>query len=147
MSVCLSVFPYDTCKSNRIDPNFVDMMTSRHSVLAIRDFAMMRYTNPWLSSTTIDIDMIWVPKINNQRHTAGYRPYMNGVDFVSPMNRIICPVSQKTEHPTLAHSFAKIVDRFSNFFHQRGLNSKPAMKYSLAIPPHLKRIATLPCGT
>ena len=39
----------------------------------------------------IDIDMIWVPKINNQRHTAGYRPYMNGVDFVSPMIRDYLP--------------------------------------------------------
>jgi len=53
--------------------------------------------------------------------------------------------SKKTRHYTPVHSFAnQILTDFQNSFTIR-LRNKLIIKLSLKIPPHLKRVATLPC--
>jgi len=56
------------------------------------------------------------------------------------------PVSQKRRTPYSCPSLCHMLTDFQNSF-TVGLSSKRVMKWSLKTPPHLIRVATLPCET
>jgi len=60
--------------------------------------------------------------------------------------KILMPREWKSGHLIVAHNFGKCWPIFK-FFFTSGLSSDCLTKWSLKIPPHFKRVTTLPCET